>query len=119
MKDEAEDLRARTKRFALSIIQLSTKLPTTDEINVMRRQLLRSATSVAAHYREACRARSNAEFVSKMEGGLQELDESQLWIELLVESKHCDWPLTRELLNETNELISIFVTIVRQVKNGQ
>jgi four helix bundle protein len=78
--------------------------------------LLRSGTSVAAHYREACRARSNAEFVSKLEGALQELDESQLWIELLIESKLCDWPAVRELMNEVNELISIFVTIVRRVK---
>jgi four helix bundle protein len=117
MKDEPEDLRSRTKRFALSIIQLSTRLPRTEEVSILRRQLLRSATSVAAHYREACRARSNAEFISKLEGGLQELDESQLWLELLIESMLCDWPQTRELLDETNEIIGIFVTIVRGRKD--
>jgi four helix bundle protein len=109
-------LRPRTKRFALGVIKLAARLPRTDEISVIKRQLLRSATSVAAHYREACRARSNAEFVSKMEGALQELDESQLWLELLVESNLSDWPQVRELLNETDELISIFVTIVRRRK---
>lgn len=116
MKEEPEDLRTRTKRFALAIIQLSIKLPKTDEIAVIKRQLLRGATSVAAHYREACRARSDAEFVSKMEGGLQELDESQLWLELLIESALCDWPATRDLANEVNELISVFVTIARRRK---
>jgi four helix bundle protein len=117
MKEGPEDLRTRTKRFALSVIHLSTKPPRTEEISVLRRQLLRSATSVAGHYREACRARSDAEFVSKLEGGLQELDESQLWLELLVESMLCDWPQTRELLAEANELIGIFVTIVRRRKD--
>jgi four helix bundle protein len=118
MKDEdaLEDLRSRTKRFALAVIHLAIKLPRTDEISIMRRQLLRSATSVAAHYREASRARSDAEFISKMEGGLQELDESALWFELLIESSLCDWPQVRELLSETNELISIFVAIVRRRK---
>ena len=109
-------MRERTKRFALSVIQLSIKLPKTEEITIIKRQLLRSATSVAAHYREACRARSNAEFVSKMEGALQELDESQLWLELLIDSSLCNWPATRELLGEVNELMAIFVTIVRRRK---
>jgi four helix bundle protein len=77
MKDEGgerpEDLRGRTRRFALMVIVLSTRLPRGDEVNVMRRQLLRSATSVAAHYREAYRARSNAEFISKMKAHCRNL----------------------------------------------
>lgn len=117
MKEEPEALKSRTKRFALSVIELSTKLPKTEEMTVMKRQLLRSATSVAAQYREACRARSNAEFASKLQGALQELDESQLWLELLIESNLCNWPLVRELNSEADELISIFVTIVRRVKD--
>ena len=116
MKEEPEDLRPRTKRFALSAIRLSVRLPKIDEVQVIRRQMLRSATSVAAHYREACRARSNAEFISKLEGGLQELDETCLWFELLIESGLCDWPEIRELLDEANELISIFVAIIRKRK---
>ena len=114
--DEPEDLRLRTKRFALSIIRLSVKLPRNDEVSVMRKQMLRSGTSVAAHYREACRARSNAEFISKIEGALQELDETALWMELLVESKLCDWPALRELHKESDELTRILVTVVKNTK---
>jgi four helix bundle protein len=122
MKDEngtgLEDLRGRTKRFALTVIRLSVKLPQSEEVSVMKRQLLRSATSVAAHYRQAFRARSSAEFVSKMEGTLQELDESRLWCELLAESGLCDWPEVRACTAEIDELIAIFVTIVKRRKDG-
>ncbi len=82
----------------------------------MSRQLLRSATSVGAHYREACRARSDAEFISKLEGGLQELDESAYWLEMLMESGIYDRPDAHQLREEADELIRIFVTIVRKRK---
>src|SRR4051812_36267193 len=88
MKDEPEgarsnDLRDRTFAFALSIVRLFRT--TRGEVNerALARQFLRSGTSVGAHYREASRARSNAEFISKMEGGLQELDETVYWVQLL------------------------------------
>ena len=71
-----KDLRTRTKAFALRVIRLFAALPKTTEAQVIGKQLLRSATSVGAHYREATRARSHAEFISKVEGGLQELEES-------------------------------------------
>lgn len=121
MKDEdskPEDLRNRTKRYAIRILLASSKLPKTDEITAVRKQMIRSGPSAAAHYREACRARSNAEFISKMEGGLQELDETALWLEILIESGWCDWPEIRSLLSETNELISIFVAIVKRRKES-
>jgi len=88
MKDEnkPEDLRTRTRQFALRIIRLFAALPKTTEAQVLGKQLLRSGTSVGAHYREATLARSDAEFISKLEGGLQELDESAYWMELLSES---------------------------------
>ena len=87
MKDEKPiDLKQRTKAFALRIIRLFAAIPNTTEAQVIGKQLLRSGTSVGAHYREACRARSSAEFVSKIEGGLQELEESAYWMELLIES---------------------------------
>lgn len=88
MKDEGGtlDLRVRTKAFALRIIRVFGALPRTIEAQVIGKQVLRSGTSVGAHYREACRARSDAEFVSKIEGGLQELEETCYWLELLVES---------------------------------
>ena len=87
MNDEGHrDLRRRTKEFALRVIRLYTKLPKSDEARVIGKQLLRSGTSVGAHYQEAYRARSNAEFVSKLGGGQQELEESIYWMELLVEA---------------------------------
>src|SRR5947207_15015079 len=80
----SDDLRERTKRFASAIIQLYVALPKQRrEVEILGNQLLRSGTSVAAHAREASRARSDSEFCSKLDGLLQEADESQLWLELL------------------------------------
>ena len=81
-----KDLRERTKQFALRIIRLYTSLPPKGVTFVLGGQILKSGTSVGAHYREAQRAKSNADFISKIEGGLQELDESTYWLELLSES---------------------------------
>ena len=82
------DLRDRTKQYALRVIRLYRALPRGDGVaQVLGKQLLRSGTSVAAHYREACRAKSNLDFVSKLEGAQQELDESDLWLELLAEAQ--------------------------------
>lgn len=87
------------------------------EIEVLGHQLLRSGTSVAAHAREASRARSNAEFCSKLDGLLQEADESQLWLELLQEDCGISGEDIDFLLSETNELIAIFVTIVSKSRS--
>ena len=88
MKDEngapPTDLRVRTKDFALRIIRLYVSLPKTTEAQVLGKQVLRSGTSVGAHYREGQRAKSDADLISKMEGGLQELDETAYWLELLI-----------------------------------
>src|ERR1700750_3072450 len=81
-----EALRKRTKGYAGKCIRFSGTLPRGEESMILRRQLLRSGTSVGAQYREGCRARSNAEFISKLEGALQELDESGYWVELLIET---------------------------------
>jgi four helix bundle protein len=80
--------------------------------------LLRSGTSVGAHYREACRARSTAEFVSKVEGGLQELDETLYWLELLVETEIIPANLLGGLLDEANQLIAILVTCAKNAKQS-
>ena len=80
------DLKSRTKDFALRTIRLYSALPKTTVAQVIGRQLLRSGTSVGAHYREAVRGRSNAEFISKLGGGLQELEETLYWLELLTEA---------------------------------
>ena len=83
---------------------------------VLGKQLLRSATSVAAHYREACRAKSDLDFISKLEGAQQELEESELWLELLSDSGVIKPRLIQPLREETNELIAILVTMTRKVK---
>jgi four helix bundle protein len=112
-----EDLRSRTKKYALRIIRLYRALPRRDGVaEVLGKQLLRSATSVAAQYREACRAKSNLDFISKLEGAQQELDESELWLELLGDADVVKSTLLAPLLEETNELIAIFVTMTKNVK---
>ena len=83
---------------------------------MLGKQLLRSGTSVAAHIREASRARSNDEFVSKLGGALQEADESQLWLELLREECGIQHGETEALEAECNELIAIFTTMINQTK---
>ena len=119
MKDESgkpEDLRTRTKRFALRVIRLYSALPKKTEAQVLGKQLLRSGTSVGAHYRESVRSRSDAEFISKIEGGLQELEESVYWMELLVESGIIKIERLSELMKEADELTAILVTCVKNTK---
>jgi four helix bundle protein len=113
-----QDLRERTKNYALRVIRLYRALPRGDGVGqVLGRQLLRSGTSVAAHYREACRAKSNLDFVSKLEGAQQELDESDLWLELLSDANVVKPQLVVPLRQETNELIAMFVTMTKHVKS--
>lgn len=114
--EENRDLKARTKEFALRIIRLYSSLPRSTEAQVLGRQVLKSGTSVGAHYREAKRARSNAEFVSKIEGGLQELEETAYWLELLADARIVAQSRLIDMMKETEELISIFVTSVKTVK---
>jgi four helix bundle protein len=110
------DLRTRTKNFALRIIRLFAALPKTPEGQVIGKQLLRSGTSVGAHYREATRARSDAEFISKLEGGLQELEEAAYWMELLSESAIVVPGRLCELQKEADELTAILITCVKNAK---
>jgi len=109
-------LKQRTKQYALRIIRLYASLETTGAAGVIGRQLLRSGTSVGAQYREACRARSTAEFISKMESATQELDESAYWIELLLEAHLVEERLLGDLQRETDELIAIFVSSAKTAK---
>lgn len=111
------DLRLRTKEYALRVIRLYRALPKRDGVaEVIGKQLLRSGTSVAAHYREACRAKSDLDFISKLEGAQQELDESDLWLELLADANIMKPALIQPLRDETNELIAVFVTMTKNVK---
>jgi four helix bundle protein len=112
-----KNLRERTKQFALRVIRLYSALPQKGATLVLGTQILKSGTSVGAHYREAQRAKSNADFISKIEGALQELDETTYWLELLGDSGIVKRVRLNSLHEEANELISIFVTIVKRVKS--
>jgi four helix bundle protein len=116
MNHRNDGLRLRTKQYALRIIQLCEKLPRTTAAQVIGRQVLRSGTSPGAQYREAQRAKSTADFISKVEGALQELEETAYWLELLVESKLIQQDMLDGLDAETEELTAIMVAIVLAAK---
>lgn len=113
---EREDLRERTKRFALRVIRVYAALPKSVEAAVLGKQMLRAGTSVGANYREAHRARSNAEFVSKLGDCLKELEETSYWFELPVEAEIVTPKRLATLQDECNQLIAILTTISKKVK---
>src|SRR5438874_5833296 len=108
MNPKAEELKARTKRFALDVIRFVSALPRIPAADVMGRQLLKAGTSVAANYRSSCRSRSHAEFAARIGVVLEEADESELWLELLDESELSNVTVPAALLNESRELRAIF-----------
>ncbi len=110
------ELTKRTKQFALRTIRLVESLPRTVSADVLGRQVLRSATSVAANYRSACRAKSRADFVSKMGTVEEEADESGLWFELLGESEIIAVERVADLLRESGELTAIAVSSIRTAR---
>jgi four helix bundle protein len=115
----SEELRQRTKQYASEVIRLYVKLPKIrEEVRVLGKQLLRSGTSVAAHSREASRARSDSEFCSKLDELLQEADESQLWLELLRDDCGIRLENIDLLLRETDELLAIFTTMVAKLRKS-
>ena len=119
MKDEKyRNLAVRTKVFALRVINFYSTLSRSTVAQVLGRRLLCSTTSVGAQYREANRGKSTADFISKIEGSLQELDETGYWLELLAESNTGSSVELRWLMTETGELISIFVTVVKSAKKS-
>ena len=111
------DLKQRTKAFALRVIKLYSALPRRGDAKILGNQILKSGISVGAHYREVCRAKSDADFISKIEGALQELDETAYWLELIGRGPN-SLPRTRlqPLHDGAEELIAILVTIVTRVK---
>ena len=115
-EEKKQELKKRLKEYALRIIRLYEALPKTGAVHVITHQLLRSGTSPGAQYREAWRAKSDADFISKVEGTLQELDESDYWLELLVDGGYETEKKLKPLRDETNELIAIFVSIVTKTK---
>lgn len=103
-----EILKDRTKQFAIRIVRLFRALPKTDEGRILGKQILRSGTSVGANYRAVCRARSTAEFISKIGIVVEEADETVFWLELLVETEIMAVSKLQSLLDEANELLAIF-----------
>jgi four helix bundle protein len=107
---DAEELKQRTKRFALRVLKLVTALPNNLAGRVVGDQLVRAGTSVASNYRAACRGRSRAEFIAKLGIVVEEADESAFWLELIIESSLLRAKLVQPLLDEANELTRIMVT---------
>ena len=120
-KVDAEVLKKRTKDFALQVLRLCQALPKNYMGDAVGKQLLRSATSVAANYRAACRARSQAEFSAKLQIVIEEADESAFWLELIEESGLLPAERLSDLRKEADELTAIFVssrkTVTRNLRN--
>jgi four helix bundle protein len=114
--EKAEVLKERSKQFAIRIVAVARSLPTSREGNVIGNQLLRSGTAVAANYRAVCRARSKAEFISKMSVVVEEADETVFWFELLIDIKVVPKDKLSLLLNEANELLAICAASLRTAK---
>lgn len=112
-------LEVRTKRFALQAIELFSTLPSSPVAQVLGRQMLRSGTSVGAQYREAMRGKSLADFISKMEGSLQEIEETRYWLELLLESGTLPGDRIAPVKKEADELVAMFVASVRTAKRNK
>jgi len=119
MSEQAKDLRPRTKAFSLRVIRMYSRLPKSDAVaQVLGRQVLRSGTSVGANYPEASRGRSKAEFTSKIGDCLKEIEETEYWLELLVDSGSVSAAKMTDLLDETRQLIAIFTTIDKRSKDA-
>ena len=114
-----EEMKQRTKVFALGIIQLVESLPKERTAEVLGRQLLRSGTSVGSNYRSACRAKSIADFISKMGFVEEEADESLYWMELLIEAGIEVNIKMEALMKEAGELLSITVASIKTIKKSQ
>jgi len=112
-----EELKDRTKQYAVRVVRLVATLPNTSAVKVMGHQLLRSATSMAANYRADCRARSRAEFLSKLGIVEEEADDSPFWQELLAECGIVKELLLKDLMHEGQEILSIIVASRKTARN--
>jgi len=114
----AEKLKQRTKQFALRVLKVYLALPKRTDAQVLGKQMIRSGTSVGAQYREATRARSAAEFTSKLESAQQELEETSYWFELITEHGLLPESRLRKLVNEARELQAIFAASAKTTKRN-
>jgi four helix bundle protein len=111
-----EDLKARTRAFALGIIRLAEGLPDTPTAKVVRNQMLRCGSSVGANYRAACRAKSKPDFVSKMGTVEEETDETIYWMELLIDAEIVKRTRIADLLDEADQILSIVISSIKTAK---
>jgi four helix bundle protein len=114
-----EQMKARTRAFALRIIRLAESLPNTPTAIAIRNQMLRCGPSVGANYRAACRARSKADFVAKMGIVEEEADESMFWIELLIDAGILRRTRVNDLLAEADEILAIVVSSIKTARGFQ
>jgi four helix bundle protein len=114
-----KELPDRTKRFAIRVIQASTRVPKTEAGRVITRQFLRSGTSLAANYRAACRSCSAADFISKISIATEESDETLFWFELLIESGLIRAHTLRSLMTECEELLKILSKSLATAKSNR
>ncbi len=110
-KEFSKELERRTRKFAVSAIQLSIALPNTPEGRVIKNQITKSGTSIGANYRESNRARSKADFKNKIKICESEASETQYWIEVIVETKWLPWEKVKSDYEECSELLAIFTSI--------
>ncbi len=117
--NRAKQLQARTKKFAVRIIKAFARLPKEEATRIIGRQFLRSGTSLAANYRASCRARSTADFISKISVVTEEADETLFWFELLVESDLIRPKVVEFLMSECEELLKIFSASLVTAKSNR
>jgi four helix bundle protein len=113
-----EHLKRRTKKFGLDVIRLIEKLPNDQVSRVLSNQLLRSGTSVGANYRAACRAKSPADFISKLGNVEEEADESGYWLEMLVDAQKLVPATAAPLIRESSELTAIAVSSINTARTS-
>jgi four helix bundle protein len=118
-RERNEDLKRRTKLFALRVMKLADSLPRTLSAEVIAKQLVRCGTSVAANNRAACRARSNADFIAKLGIVEEETDESVFWIEMLVDTGLVKPEKVEDLINEGGQLTAIWVSSINTARGGK
>lgn len=116
---DKDELKRRTKKFAVDIIKLVESFPKTKSADIIGRQLIKSATSIGANYRSACRAQSHSHFVSKISIVEEEADEALYWLELAIESGLITKEKSNTLLKEANELTSIFTASRKTARKRQ
>ncbi|HLJ29520.1 MAG TPA: four helix bundle protein [Candidatus Angelobacter sp.] len=114
-----EELRERTKQFAIRVIRLFRALPNVTDAQIMGKQLLRCGTSVGANYRAVCRARSKAEFIARLGVVAEEADESVFWLELIDETRVLKPKVLEEILREARELAAIFSASLKTARGNR